>query len=288
MNELTNTDNNKLQVSNQSIVKNRTVTSMIPQSLSQVMQYADILSRSQMVPECYQGNPSDIVAALQLGSELGIPPMTMLSNSYPVNNKIAFFTDMLMALVKSHSSYRGMKIMQESENCFEAEAYRDNAGTIETIYVKFTKEDAIKAGIWNSKDVWKKYPQRMLKHRGCSYLAKNGWPDVIAGIYTYDELNADNSAPEMRNVSPNPEEGLEYNMQDNLFKEPDELTELIMLARDAKYTAKAITELKKKFNAVKDNEKVLNLFIEKQKKEIAGKQNQLSKPMIIEASNEDS
>jgi hypothetical protein len=246
-------------------------------AFGELMQVAKVLSNSQMIPTCYQGQPGDIVAALMLGDELGIPSITMLSNSYPVNNKIAFFTDMLMGIIKAHPTYRGFKVIEETAEAFEGEAYRALiGGGVETIKMRFTKEDAVRAGLWNSKDVWRKYPQRMLKHRACSYIARTGWPDVLAGVYTYDELDMDDSRP-LRNVSPNPEsyevrdEAQVISIEADLFEEPELLTELVKLAKDANLDGKAVSDIRKRFNTLKDSEKALQVYYDKKKVELEKK-----------------
>jgi hypothetical protein len=53
----------------------------------------------------------------------------------------------------------------------------------------FTIEDAKRAGLIDRKDsLWPKYPKQLLCWRAASMLARREFPDIIAGLYTPDEL----------------------------------------------------------------------------------------------------
>ena len=69
----------------------------------------------------------------------------------------------------------------------------------------FTMDDAVKAGL-AGRDVWKKYPRRMLKHRCLSYGLKDVFPDLLAGLYDPEEMESvqsEKTAPTTeRNVTP--------------------------------------------------------------------------------------
>lgn len=256
-------------------------TALIPKSLGEVMQLAQVLASSDMVPSHYQGEPGNIVAALQLGSELGIPPMQALTNSYPVNNRITFYTDMLMAIVKSQPDYAGQKIITETDKAFEIVLKRQlKNGAIDEYTSRFTMEDAIAAGLPQRNDVWKKYPKRMLRHRACAYAARMGWPDKLAGVYTYEEMQSVNpeDLPPI-NVTPKPDSGdmpevpLGQAVASMLPKDPPELLELIELAKKAKLDAKAIKELKDRYRAVEDIKSAKATFLKKTKEDLEMKAN---------------
>ena len=62
-------------------------------------------------------------------------------------------------------------------------------GEKETMKSCFTIDDAVKAGLAD-RDVWKKYPRRMLKHRCLSYGLKDMFPDLLAGLYDPEEMES--------------------------------------------------------------------------------------------------
>lgn len=148
------------------------------------------LAESNMVPSCYAGAPENIIAALQLGKELGVTPMVMLSNSFPVNNKIGFSTDLLVGLAKRHEEWGGMVVKATNESCTVTIKRKFNNGVLEEFTSTFSVEMAKKAGLWKAGGGWDKYPQRMCKHRATGFALRDAFPDVLSGMYTKEELEA--------------------------------------------------------------------------------------------------
>ncbi len=53
-------------------------TILAPTTFGELIQFAEIAARSQLVPTAYRNHPADIVLAVQLGSEVGLRPMQSL------------------------------------------------------------------------------------------------------------------------------------------------------------------------------------------------------------------
>jgi hypothetical protein len=48
---------------------------LAPASFSELVQFAQMAAKSQLVPKEYRNQPEDIMLAVQLGSEVGLRPM---------------------------------------------------------------------------------------------------------------------------------------------------------------------------------------------------------------------
>ena len=179
-----------------------TRNSLVPTTLSEAMQFSDVLSKSIMVPREYQGKPANVLVAIQWGMELGLAPMQALQNIAVINGKPSIYGDALLAMVRADHRCRGVKEYLDGETAVCLITRSHNAGEVEEIERKFSVDDAKRAGLWGKQGPWKQYPQRMLQMRARSLAIRDGFPDVIKGLISVEEAQ-DMPAP-MKPVQPQP------------------------------------------------------------------------------------
>lgn len=159
-----------------------------PATLGEAVQFSEMLASSSMVPKAYQGKPQDILVCVQWGYEMGLAPMQALQNIAVINGKPSVYGDAMMALV------------QASPVCEDVEEYFENEGTTNPIAVcvakrrgrkpvimKFSVEDAKRAGLWGKGGPWQAYPKRMLQMRARGFALRDAFPDVLKGLITAEE-----------------------------------------------------------------------------------------------------
>lgn len=117
---------------------------------------------------------------------LGIHPFEALNGGFHcINGKVGMSTELMAALVRQ----RGHSIVKDPKSnneCVILHGKRKDSGDEWTC--TFTKEDAERAGLWNSA-TWKKYPGIMLYNRCMSMLFRQLFPDLSLGAgYVEDEL----------------------------------------------------------------------------------------------------
>lgn len=61
--------------------------SLTPQSLDEALRFADMLSKSSIVPKDYQGNPGNVIVAIQWGAELGLAPLQAMQSVAVINGR---------------------------------------------------------------------------------------------------------------------------------------------------------------------------------------------------------
>ena len=179
-----------------------TRNSLVPTTLSEAMQFSEVLSKSIMVPREYQGKPANVLVAVQWGMELGLAPMQALQNIAVINGKPSIYGDALLAMVRADHRCRGVKEYLDGETAVCLITRSHNAGEVEEIERKFSVDDAKRAGLWGKQGPWKQYPQRMLQMRARSLAIRDGFPDVIKGLISVEEAQ-DMPAP-MKPVQPQP------------------------------------------------------------------------------------
>ena len=159
-----------------------------PATITEAIQFSEMLASSQMVPKAYQGKPQDIMVCVQWGYEIGLAPMQALQNIAVINGKPSVYGDAAMALV------------QASPVCEDVEEYFEGEGTPNPVAVcvaqrkgrkpvtaKFSVEDAKRAGLWGKQGPWTAYPKRMMQMRARGFALRDAFPDVLKGLITAEE-----------------------------------------------------------------------------------------------------
>ena len=159
-----------------------------PATITEAMQFSEMLAGSQMVPRAYQGKPQDVLVCVQWGYEIGLAPMQALQNIAVINGKPSVYGDAAMALV------------QASPVCEDIEEYFEGEGTPNPVAVcvakrkgrkpvvaKFSVEDAKRAGLWGKQGPWQAYPKRMMQMRARGFALRDAFPDVLKGLITAEE-----------------------------------------------------------------------------------------------------
>ena len=159
-----------------------------PATLTEAIQFSDMLASSSMVPKAYQGKPQDILVCVQWGYEMGLAPMQALQNIAVINGKPSVYGDAMMALVQASS------VCEDVEEFFEGEGTTNPVAVCvakrrgrKPVTAKFSVEDAKRAGLWGKQGPWTAYPKRMLQMRARGFALRDAFPDVLKGMITAEE-----------------------------------------------------------------------------------------------------
>jgi hypothetical protein len=171
-------------------------TETLPGKMGAMFEEARILSQSGIIPAAYAGRPEAVFAVIQYGREFGIPPMSALQNIAFINGRPSMGTDLLMALIHRHPEFAGYSVKKYTDNecAVEIRRLRKNQTTPDVFCASFTIEEARNAGLVRSGSPWEKWRRRMLKHRACAFAARDAFPDVLSGNYSYEEMEPDKFA----------------------------------------------------------------------------------------------
>lgn len=150
----------------------------------------------------------DATAAIIMGDELGLTPLTALRSIYVVKGTPAMYARTLVALVQS----RGHEVWTERSTLTEVIVCGQRAGSEHIERAVWTIERATKAG-YTSNEKYRTNPMDMLWARAASEVCRRIAADAIAGIpYSVEEVETEPGEPtavarEPRRVSraPRPE-----------------------------------------------------------------------------------
>jgi hypothetical protein len=146
--------------------------------------------------------PAMVMIALQMGAEVGLPPMTALKNIAVIRGKPTIWGDALLAL-----AFRRGLIVNIDEQVMGEGDQRTAVCTVERrgmtnpVTRTFSVADAKKAGLWGNAGPWSNYPDRMLAMRARGFALRDAVPDALGGFMLAEEaqdMPADATAPVSR------------------------------------------------------------------------------------------
>lgn len=168
---------------------------LAPQTIEEALKFAEMLSKSNLVPKDFQGNSGNILVAVQWGAELGLQPMQSMQNIAVINGRPSLWGDSVIALVKA-SPLCEYVIEEVNDNGATCKVKRK--GELEQVRY-FTVDDAKKANLWGKQGPWSQYPKRMLQMRARSWALRDVFPDVLRGMPIAEELM---DTPTEKDVTP--------------------------------------------------------------------------------------
>ena len=171
---------------------NADIKAFEPGSLPELIQVAEIMARSDMVPKDYRGKPGNIVVAGMAGRDLGLSLYNSLQSHAVINGRAMLWGDTPLALVRA-SGKLAKGYPKEGltgtikEGTREAYCITKRVGEDEEKRSTFSMEDAKIAGLWGKEGPWRSYPDRMLRMRARSFLLRDEFSDVLKGVAIAEE-----------------------------------------------------------------------------------------------------
>lgn len=155
-------------------------------TLAELWRFAECVIQSKMFPQV--ATPQQALIAIEMGAELGIPPLQALQNIAVINGRACMWGDIMLGLVMSSSLLAGIeeRIEGDGDNMIAHCTVRRRGFEAPTTR-GFSVRDATQAGLWGKKDNWVKYPKRMLQMRARGFALRDLFPDVLKGLVTREE-----------------------------------------------------------------------------------------------------
>ncbi|MGE0446620.1 MAG: hypothetical protein AB7P99_15445 [Vicinamibacterales bacterium] len=158
-------------------------------SLAEAMEFATMMSKTDMVPDNDRGKPGNILAKMQIGAEIGLPPMQAINTLYVQKGKVGMEVKAMLALVQASGQLEDKIVAWET-------APQGGACTVTVkrfgrspYAITFGPKEAEKAGLLGgSKDTYKKWDWRMFYNRAMGFALQDEFQDVLRGVVSYEYL----------------------------------------------------------------------------------------------------
>lgn len=180
-------------------------------NMDELWRFATAVAKSGLAPKGIE-HPEAIFVALEMGLEVGLPPMAALQNIAVINGRPSIWGDAQLAVV------RGTGDLEEFAEWYESKGtklprnpatFSDDTSAVcrvkrrgfEAVEVGFSVAEAKTANLWGKSGPWSQYPARMLKFRARSFALRDTFGDALKGLRAAEEVQDD---PQELNVTPPP------------------------------------------------------------------------------------
>jgi hypothetical protein len=132
--------------------------------------------------------PPQVLIALQMGAEIGLPPMQALKNIAVINGRPTIWGDALLAIAYSKGLIEDINetITTQNDDTIATCTIKRRGNTTPTTR-SFSTIDARRAGLWGKSGPWTQYPNRMLQMRARGFALRDAVPDALGGFTLAEE-----------------------------------------------------------------------------------------------------
>mgnify|MGYP003496007585 CR=1 FL=1 len=158
---------------------------IIPRTIDEVARLAKMAASSGLAKT---NSPAAAGMLICAGLEIGLTPMQALLGMHMVEGRPTLAADTIVALVMQRSDVcEYWRSIERTAERHTIETKRRGEGH-QPVRRTWTMDDAKRAGL-ATKAIWQRYPEDMLRHRCATSLAREVYPDVVAGMgYTREEI----------------------------------------------------------------------------------------------------
>jgi len=160
--------------------------------MNSAYQAANVLSRSDMIPESYRGKPGNCFIAIDMATRMNVSPLLVMGMLNIIQGNAGWNGQGCIALVNNCGRFTPLKFEEEQrpDGYFSCVAYATDIKSGEVLKsTKVDRELAKECG-WLDKrgSYWLKMPMQMARYRSAAFFARTYCPEALMGLYTADEL----------------------------------------------------------------------------------------------------
>lgn len=160
------------------------------ESFNNLFTMAQAFSKSDLVPQAYQGKTANIMLAIDIANRIGINPLFVMQQTSVVRGKISWSGQACSMLVNAYPKFKNVKLNyvgKRGEDSWGAFVSAINKETGEEIRGSIVDMKMVKAEGWDSNVKWKSMPEQMLGYRAYTFFARLHCADALNGFYTEGE-----------------------------------------------------------------------------------------------------
>lgn len=159
-------------------------------NIERAWKFADVLSRSKIIPDTFQGNPASVLIALDMSNRMRRNPLEVMQAMYIVHGKPSFSSSFLISLINSCGYYEPLRFRFSGDgNSRSCVAWTMDKRTGEKVEGPEVSIGMAKSEGWYDKNgsKWKTMPEVMLRYRAASFFSRTYCPDLTGGFHSQEE-----------------------------------------------------------------------------------------------------
>lgn len=161
---------------------------LAPKDLAEAKSLSTTLSKASLLPEALRGKEADVLMIIMTGAELNLAPMQSIRAIDVIKGRPSIKAEAMVALVRNRKDvckFFKCTFTDATKATYSTQRVEDDAPTTLT----FTMEQAKTAGLATS-DMYRRFPDTMLRHRCSSMLVKMVFSDIVLGLYSDEEVQS--------------------------------------------------------------------------------------------------
>ena len=158
---------------------------------NQALQMAQLLAKSELIPQAYRNKPAECLIAIDIGNRIGIPPIVVMQNSQVVYGKFTWNGSACKSMIDGCGKYQYTRFVEVGEK--DKDNYGlyleavDNYGNIVkgvTVTVGMAKAE----GWYDRNPKWKNVTELMLRYRASAFFMRTECASIAMGFHTKEEV----------------------------------------------------------------------------------------------------
>ena len=162
-------------------------------SIQAAKEQAQLLAKSNLIPQTYQGNPANCLIAFNMARRLDADPLMVMQNLYILHGNPGWSSKFLIATFNQSPEYGAIRYQfrgtegQDDWGCRAVARERETSDLLEGPWVDIAMA---KSEGWHGKNgsKWQTMPELMLRYRAATLFIRTTAPEISMGLQTKDEL----------------------------------------------------------------------------------------------------
>lgn len=162
-------------------------------SFEKLMDMANMLAKSTIVPLAYQNRPENTFVALDMASRMGVSPMVVMQNLYIIQGRPSWSGQAMASMIRNSAEFRNVELhyvgqpMTDSWGAYITAERASNGQPIKggTVTIAIAKKEG-----WFQKtgSKWQTMPELMLAYRAYAWFGRVFCPEILMGLQSTEEV----------------------------------------------------------------------------------------------------
>jgi hypothetical protein len=159
-------------------------------NMDRAWKFADVLSKSAIVPDTFRGNTASCLIALDMAVRMRRNPMEIMQAMYIVHGKPFFSSSFLISLINSCGFFEPLRFAFQGDGMERScVAWTVDKRVGERVEGPVISIEMAKLEGWYDKSgsKWKTMPDVMLRYRAAAFFSRAYCPDLTGGFHSVEE-----------------------------------------------------------------------------------------------------